>query len=56
MNANEYYEKHNKFEEYSVVNLYKEDIIRLMENYSKYKVKDCKELKCKTKHDDLSIL
>lgn len=49
MNANEYYEKHKKFEEYSVVNLYREDIIKLMEDYSKYKIKDHKETKCKEK-------
>jgi hypothetical protein len=55
MNAKEYYKKHNKFEEFSVVNIYKEDIIKLMEDYSKYKV-NCKDLKSKMKHDDLSIL
>jgi hypothetical protein len=53
MNTKEYYEKHNKFEEYSVVNLYREEIIKLMEDFSKYKVK---EYKSKTKHDDLSLL
>jgi hypothetical protein len=52
MNINDFYKKYNNFEGYSVVNLFKDDIIKLMEDYSKLKLKEYKESKCKKTNVD----